>query len=443
MECGICCDKFNKTKRAPVTCHKCEYQACRECLSRYLLDPSVTIANCPNCHIEWTREFLRESFTLKFINTDLKHHREEVLFQQEKAIMPLRQAAAERKLEIRALEAELLKHQAEMLRVENLVLITRQRILDLKYGKAPEPKNRFIQPCPYENCRGFLSSQWKCGMCNMWTCKSCQECKGPSNDSEHTCDPDKVQSAELIAKETKPCPKCGVRLFRISGCNQMWCTNCNDCAFDWVTGRIETTIHNPHFFEYQRSRPAAAPAPQHACEVFEITHQTPRYINASLQKLRYGADMMSTVRDQVMNLNYICSFYLHIAQVLIPANTINPITYNEKYGISFLLNEITEKEFKIKLQRADKRTQICREVLNVLVMVNETIKHIVMRYSKELHDINPKSTTDPDLRLPGIFQILDETKELVAYGNTCLQKIGEVYSVKTPVLQIPAVPIVH
>jgi len=153
--------------------------------------------------------------------------------------------------------------------------------------------------------------------------------------------------------------------------------------------------------------------------------------------------MMSTVRDRVMNLNYICSFYLHIAQVLIPANTINPITYNEKYGISFLLNEITEKEFKIKLQRADKRTQMCREVLNVLVMVNETIKHIVMRYSKELHDINPKSTTDPDLRLPGIFQILDETKELVAYGNTCLQKIGEVYSVKTPVLQIPAVQIAH
>jgi hypothetical protein len=148
--------------------------------------------------------------------------------------------------------------------------------------------------------------------------------------------------------------------------------------------------------------------------------------------------MKPAVLDRVTYLSNVCRFYLHVAQVLIPANTINPITYNEQYGISFLLNEITEKEFKIKLQRADKRAQMCREVLNVLQMVNETIKHIVMRYSKELHDLKPtdKSMELLELLLPDIFQILDETKELVDYGNTCLQKIGEVYSVKTPILQI-------
>jgi len=32
----------------------------------------------------------------------------------------------------------------------------------------------------------------------------------------------------------------------------MFCTACNDCAFDWVTGRIETVIHNPHYYEFQR-----------------------------------------------------------------------------------------------------------------------------------------------------------------------------------------------
>jgi hypothetical protein len=78
--------------------------------------------------------------------------------------------------------------------------------------------------------------------------------KGPAQDTPHECNPDNLASAKLIDADTRGCPKCGARVYKISGCNQMFCTACNDCAFDWVTGRIETVIHNPHYYEFQRQR---------------------------------------------------------------------------------------------------------------------------------------------------------------------------------------------
>ena len=38
---------------------------------------------------------------------------------------------------------------------------------------------------------------------------------------------------------------------KIDGCNQMWCTQCH-VAFDWKTGAIQNSVHNPHYFEWLR-----------------------------------------------------------------------------------------------------------------------------------------------------------------------------------------------
>ena len=253
------------------------------------------------CHKEFPREFLVEHFTQKFVTQDWKKHRETVMFQKEKALLPIRQRVAElvrRKDTLRDEEAGLAAKIAELEAQRRAIATEKQRIdYRIRVGPAADAEGAaaagggaatqraaFVRPCPNTeaNCRGFLSTQWKCNLCSMWACKDCHEIKGAEHDTEHTCHPDNLASAKLIDAETRGCPKCGARVFKISGCNQMFCTACNDCAFDWVTGRIETVIHNPHYYEFQRQRNSGQ-APRVAGDVLcgrEIDHNTSRIMLA-------------------------------------------------------------------------------------------------------------------------------------------------------------------
>ena len=107
--------------------------------------------------------------------------------------------------------------------------------------------------CPGQDCRGFLSTSYKCGVCEKYSCPKCVEFIGEHEDIQfHQCDPDQLKTTELIREQTKPCPGCGERISKVEGCDQMWCTICK-VAFSWRTGQRDTgRIHNPHFFEAQQ-----------------------------------------------------------------------------------------------------------------------------------------------------------------------------------------------
>ena len=268
-ECGICFEIYNKSTRARVTCQSCSFEACRQCHSTFILDATNTLPNCMQCHKEMQREFLVDNFTLKFVSKDWKEHRERVMLQKERALLPTRQPVAEmvkRKNDLTK-ECNTILEQINALRIRHYAQTTEKNRLEYRIrvgpvadaalpGQAAKQREHaaFVRPCPNTeaNCRGFLSTQWKCNLCDMWTCKDCHEMKGLTQDTPHVCNPDNLASAKLIDADTRGCPKCGARVYKISGCNQMFCTACNDCAFDWVTGRVETVIHNPHYYEYQR-----------------------------------------------------------------------------------------------------------------------------------------------------------------------------------------------
>jgi hypothetical protein len=73
---------------------------------------------------------------------------------------------------------------------------------------------QFIRPCPNNECRGFLSTRYKCGICGTRTCPQCLEIKGEN----HECIEENIKTAELIRKDTKPCPSCGTSISKIEGC---------------------------------------------------------------------------------------------------------------------------------------------------------------------------------------------------------------------------------
>ena len=57
-----------------------------------------------------------------------------------------------------------------------------------------EQRKKFIRKCPMENCRGFLSNQWKCGTCDVKICNKCNE----ERLEDHVCEEDKVATFSIF-----------------------------------------------------------------------------------------------------------------------------------------------------------------------------------------------------------------------------------------------------
>ncbi len=196
-----------------------------------------------DCGKGWTHKFLRETFTTVFLNTKYKRHLENVLFEQEKALMPDTQLIVEERIskqkqlnEIKTLTNLMNDLQQERLALERagerhlskpeidtltslINDLQRERLaLEQARDAGNQERKTFIRQCPASQCRGFLSTQWKCGICQQWTCPDCHELKGPKRDSDHVCDPNNVETAKMIAKDSKPCPKCQSMIFKIEGC---------------------------------------------------------------------------------------------------------------------------------------------------------------------------------------------------------------------------------
>lgn len=220
MTCNICCDTYNKTTRSKVCCPYCDFNVCRTCCETYILSETIPKCMKPECAKEWSRKFLRENFTNVFLTSKFREHLENVLFDQEKSLLPATQPIVEEKIRKRNIKKDIMA-------IDSLIddLVAQKRKLEhrLLYGDnavatSKEEKHQFVRQCPAASCRGFLSTQWKCGICEQWSCPECHELKGPVRDCEHQCDPNNVESAKLLAKDSKPCPKCQSLIFKVSGC---------------------------------------------------------------------------------------------------------------------------------------------------------------------------------------------------------------------------------
>ena len=216
--CQICDNAFNQSTRKLVECPYCEFGACKTCCETYVLGGSEVKCMNPPCGREWTRQHVRNAFTKTFMDGKLKKRREEILFDIERALLPATQPIVERHIIKERLQMRL----DDIKRQTNELFMERHRIqMDmhrLNNNQIPVERVEFIKKCPDMECRGFLSSQWKCGLCEKWACNACHEIKGLTRDAEHECNPETVATVSLLANDTRPCPNCQTGIFKIDGC---------------------------------------------------------------------------------------------------------------------------------------------------------------------------------------------------------------------------------
>lgn len=425
-QCNICTENFTERERAKLKCQYCDFESCIKCCKKYLLIENR--AKCMNneCNREWTRQFLSEKFSKSFVNKEYKNHREIVLFNTERALMPVTQHLVENQIRQERIlnEMTIIRNQIRDLNMDIYRLNNEYHTLGRRRNNNNRERALFIKACPDPDCRGFLSSQWKCGICEKWTCQHCNIVKGIDRDIVHECNPDDVSTATLINNDTKSCPSCGTGIFKIEGCDQMWCTQCNT-GFNWRTNRIDTNVtHNPHYFEWLRRNGNEAQTRQGVedCRVRIIDNAFIRHFTNGLN-IRLSRQLIIQEQQHLIrrkSLDY-CQNISHLREIQLPSYELNTPRINEDLRIAYMRNIITEEQFKIQIQKQDKKSQKYREIANVIRMVVDAVTDILYRFSEELL-VNQTTIIN--------LETLKEIDQMLEYANTCFTDISKTYNSK-------------
>lgn len=237
MECAVCCEAYTQVARKKVECPACQTACCSSCLQQYLLSLQGD-AHCMNlqCKRAFDGEFLSLHLPKTWLLTKYKTHREKVLLDREMALLPESQEILDTYRHAQDLRARLVAIEEERRELQRRLLDVAvesgrmRRDLDVMQtsnytrrpagaeGAAARERRQFVRACPVDDCRGFLSTAWRCGTCETWVCKDCGEPKlNGQRDEEHVCDPGMAASHALLQRDSRPCPQCAAMIFKIDG----------------------------------------------------------------------------------------------------------------------------------------------------------------------------------------------------------------------------------
>ena len=485
--CNICTEKISKS----VECGFCHFSSCRTCCETYILTTEEPKCMSPECAKPWSRTFLTTNFTQSFLQKKYKEHKEHLFFEKELALLPATQVVVERIVEKRRLEEDRAKYQQQRKQVTEIhecqysviqhmdLSLNRDRMIKplgimtreerkviegivqrLKMENQPvkselrrltkiidehsiwmenvengvhTSKKRFLRRCgDSEECRGFIDASWQCGTCTKTTCKECHRIQTP-DDPNHTCDPNDVATAKLLDQDSKPCPKCATLIFKIDGCDQMWCTMCHT-AFSWRTGSVETRIHNPHYFEWVRLHGEAQPRNPND---IECGRELDGRLLAEIYQLMRNRHQDQEYQKQV---GLIIGTAIHIHQVEMPKYQVDQALNNEKLRIQYMMNKIDEPKFKTLVQREHVRFEKNREIHQILYMYSQCITDIMFRLQDELKQSRSPNTlraVQQLLQLPktNLYRIqeatnivkthITEVDTLVSFTNQLLSQVSK------------------
>ena len=412
IDCIVCYETTNEYSRKKITCPYCQDVYCLKCFKSYLLS-SINM-DCLSCKKELNMEFISSNTPRIFHNNIYRKYRATIDFNKEKSLLPDTQYLAEQRR-----EEEKIREKIKILRQEIMDLNLckkrkNQEINELRWqlnqNKRTRKKKTFIKSCPVENCRGYLDTNWICGICNMKICKKCEvqltrvfiedEQKGEQEDEqeEHVCSDEILETIKFLKRDTRNCPGCGIRIYKIDGCDQMWCVECKT-AFSWNTGQIEKgVIHNPHYYQHLRETNGFVPRNPGDNNCGALPHavhiRTQIYDNGNINEDDFVH--LSTITDIHRIVGHLNHKY--------PRNNIERINNNfeqekENLRIIYLLGVIPEEYWKKELKRITKKQEkdscihfLMRALIDsctdIFIMYLEDGKQIYIKFENLRKQIN-------------------------------------------------------
>jgi hypothetical protein len=362
------------------------------------------------CKNNWNTEFLQKNFSGSFMNKKYKEHVKTVIYDRERALFPETQADIEndKKKDVYQKQINDKKEQINRLKEE-----IKELELFMNGKKKEKREVVYSIPCSKNGCRGFLNNQSVCGICDKKHCSKCRV--APRDLDEHKCDPNTLETIKMLEKDTKPCPKCFTPISKISGCDQMWCTQCKT-AFSWKTGMIETgQVHNPHYWQYLQKEGRDLE------QVRAMNGERPRDCNNILQDISYDFE------DK--NIRELCRLFLHIREVEIPhLNTVNYVEANLDLRKELLTNKIDEQKFKKTLYMRQKKSEYKDEMRQIAQMYHDVGRDIIKKYHEKLVKAKgPKKLLEEDKNA-----LIEEMKNLTIYVKDTMQAVCDRYEYKLP-----------
>lgn len=438
MECAVCCCSFTPVARKQITCFACDFACCIKCTQRYLLD-QTTAAHCMNCKREWSRQFLDTTLTKSFLQGSFKTRQKNILFDREKAMLPATQPYAELAQSKPHIKAQLQQVSLALSNAKQAIKQTTKRSLSGEVWEFTQQRyelkqslrhidgilagtreldgefhvsSRAVRACPKEGCKGFLNRKFECGLCSS---KCCNKCHTLMHEVEnHVCDPRDIETAKMLAKETKACPRCGAPCFKVDGCDQVFAVCCGT-TFKWSTGTIDHgPIHAPDYYRWLRDQ--GKQVPRNPLDVPCGADTLPNVYELQNRLLDIG---LYDVVNEAMSLHRLILHVRHVEQPIYNVNERVDVM-NRDLRIRYMLeDDMTEDKFKMLLAKRDKARSLKKEIYDVFTTLAQVGTDIILRvHATALEDTKAARTA---------FQ---EARQLRVYSNDTFQQIQTRYGCK-------------